>query len=181
MPETMMQLGPIQFSIMGPVYDTFERSSDYRWATKERLKRRPAKQWIGIGDDKISVKGDVYPLFDPIGNGKRVGVKTIELLRGYAEQGTPLMLVSGTGKKYGRFCILSINHTDSVLFNNGLPRKQSFTMELARYGEDELGERGIIYDGDIIQRQLRQQRMDINGNMPSFENQTTQTTQTMMA
>jgi phage protein U len=147
----LYRLGPLVFSIRGAAPETVENSTNYRWPTQNRLGRRPALQWVGIGEQNITFSGTIYPTFDPLGDGSIVGIRRIDEIRQLADQGLPLDLHDGLGHYYGRWCIRSIKETRSVLFNNSAPRKQDFTIELGRYGEDgDTFEQSILYEGGSI-------------------------------
>jgi phage protein U len=49
MNRVMMQLGEYQFGVESAVYEQLRRSTSYRWQGQERIGRRPAQQFAGIG------------------------------------------------------------------------------------------------------------------------------------
>ena len=130
-----MNLGSIVFSISTRSFEELQRKCEYRWATMERLGRRPAKQWIGVGTDDITISGVVFPLLET-GTSSVVGIGQIEEMRKLAEEGNPQDLVDGMGKILGRFVIESIDETASHHLDNGAPRQQEYSLSLSRYGED---------------------------------------------
>jgi phage protein U len=68
-------------------------------------------------------------------------------MRAQAGLGIPLMLISGNGTAFGRWCITSITETESVFMSDGSPRKITFSLSLKRYGEEKLsGALGIVQD-----------------------------------
>jgi phage protein U len=48
----------------------------------------------------------------------------------------PVNLTSGYGENFGRWYLARIEEEQSGLFTDGMPRKQQFTLEFQRYGED---------------------------------------------
>ncbi|WP_273794633.1 phage tail protein [Brucella intermedia] len=132
MAYTMMGLGPFRFSIDTAAYQTLTRKSEYRWESQERIGRHPAMQFIGAGHETFTLEGTVYPHW-------RSGFGQVEEMRGIAGQGSPLMLVSGTGRVFGRFVITEVEERQTYFHPNGAPRKQEFTLELKSYGEDGEG------------------------------------------
>lgn len=55
-----------------------------------------------------------------------------------ADLGTPLFLISGNGFAFGRWCILSVNETNTVFMKDGTARKIEFSIKLQKYGEDNV-------------------------------------------
>jgi phage protein U len=61
MNETLLALGTYRFSIDTAAYQTLKRRQSYRWQSQERLLRSPAQQFVGLGDDTITLAGVIYP------------------------------------------------------------------------------------------------------------------------
>jgi hypothetical protein len=130
MTETMMMLGTeYMFSVGTAAYQSLRRSSAYRWPAQERIGRRPARQYVGPGDETITLDGTVYPHY--LG-----GTGQIERMREVAGRGEPLTLVDGIGRNLGQWCIERVEETDEVFDADGLPRRMDFRLGLACYGED---------------------------------------------
>ncbi|MDQ7091746.1 MAG: phage tail protein [Methylococcales bacterium] len=125
-----MILGSYIFSLHTAAYETLQRTTSYRWKAQERIGQRPAQQFLGIGSDEITLNGTILPDFAG-------GHSQIVRMKSSAEEGKPLMLVSGTGAILGKWCIVKIAETNSILLSNGVGRKIEFTMNLIRYGEDD--------------------------------------------
>lgn len=130
MPESfLMALGDYRFSLGTAAYQSLRRSTEYRWATQERLQRRPALQYLGPGTDEITLEGTVYPFY-------RGGLGQIDEMRRIAYAGTPLSLVDGRGFAHGRWVIRRIEETQRYFLPNGAPRRIDFSLRIAAYGED---------------------------------------------
>ncbi len=129
MTETMMALGAYRFAVDSSAYQQLVRSSQYRWPSQERVGRRPARQFVGRGEDTVTLSGVVHPHYAG-------GLGQIDRMREIAGQGLPLLLADGRGKIWGLWCIERIEETRSVFFANGDPRKIEFSLTLAHYGED---------------------------------------------
>jgi len=78
---------------------------------------------------EITLEGVIYPDW-------RGGLKQIDQMRAAAGRKEPLMLVSGTGRIFGLYVILSIQEKASIFKASGSPRKQEFTLTLKEYGAD---------------------------------------------
>ncbi|MCO8167878.1 phage tail protein [Pseudomonas sp. 21LCFQ02] len=127
--DTKSGIQPYYFNLDTAAFDELRRSSPYRWAEQERLMRRPAQQAVGVGTEKLSIKGAIFP-------GVRGGLKQLERLRSFGEQLKPLLLTTGYGLVLGHWCLLNVDDEQSALLSGGAPRKQGFSLEFSRYGDD---------------------------------------------
>jgi phage protein U len=120
---------PYYFNLDTAAFDELRRSTEFRWASQERLSRRPAQQAVGMGEEKITLKGAIFPGF-------KGGLKQLDTLRSLGAQLKPLTLTTGYGDVLGTWCLKNVEEEQSVLLQGGIPRKQAFTLEFARYGDD---------------------------------------------
>ncbi|MBN3862089.1 phage tail protein [Pseudomonas frederiksbergensis] len=120
---------PYYFNLDTAAFDELRRSTEFRWASQERLGRRPAQQAVGIGEEKITLKGAIFPGF-------KGGIKQLDTLRSLGAQLKPLTLTTGYGDVLGTWCLKNVEEEQSALLQGGIPRKQAFTLEFARYGDD---------------------------------------------
>ncbi|NVZ82509.1 phage tail protein [Pseudomonas yamanorum] len=120
---------PYFFNLDTAAFDELRRSSAFRWASQERLTRRPAQQAVGMGDEKLTLKGAIFPGF-------RGGIKQLDTLRSLGAKLQPLTLTTGYGDVLGTWCMTSVEEEQSALLAGGIPRKQGFTLEFVRYGDD---------------------------------------------
>nr|VFK12746.1 MAG: hypothetical protein BECKLFY1418C_GA0070996_100167 [Candidatus Kentron sp. LFY] len=125
----MMALGDYRFSVNEAAYQTLVHSSEYRWKSQERVGRLPAQQYVGPGTETVSLEGVIYPHYAG-------GIGQLDAMRLEANKGEPLMLVDGRGNVWQKWVITSIEETQSILFEDGTPRKVEFSLQLSRYGED---------------------------------------------
>ncbi len=125
----MMALGDYYFSIDTASYQTWQRSTAYRWPQQERIGREPASQFIGPGTDTIILDGTIYPHY-------KGGIGQLDAMREMAGTGAPLLLVDGLGRVHRKWCITQIDEGQSVFLPGGIPRKVTFSLQLQRYGED---------------------------------------------
>jgi phage protein U len=126
----MMQLGTFKFSLSTAAYDVFTRSTNYRWQGQERFGKIPAQQYTGPGEETITLSGIVYPSFAG-------GTGQLNSMRAVANTGKPLQLVDGQGYVWGKWIINSIEEAREIFFDNGISRKQGFTMKITQYGDDQ--------------------------------------------
>lgn len=134
----MMILGVYRFCIDNAAYQSLVRNTEYKWEEQKRLNNETAVQFVGLGSETITLEGTIYPQF-------KGGLKQISAMRTQAGVGIPLMLISGNGSAFGRWCITSISETQTYFLKDGTPRKITFQISLKKYGEErQKGIKGII-------------------------------------
>ncbi|WP_414451517.1 phage tail protein [Burkholderia sp. 22PA0099] len=117
------------FNLSTAAYDKLRRATRYRVATQERLNRQEALQAVSEGGETITLSGVVFPALG-------AGVRQIGRLREIGGRMKPLQLTTGDGEVLGRWLLQSIEEEQEALLVDGLPRKQAFSVEFGRYGED---------------------------------------------
>lgn len=134
----MMMLGAYRFCIGNAAYQSLARTTEYKWEEQKRLLGEPAMQFMGAGAETITLEGVVYPQF-------KGGLRQVALMRAEAGIGIPLMLISGNGMAFGRWCITNINETQTFFLKDGTARKIAFSLTLKKYGEEkQAGALGIV-------------------------------------
>ncbi|MEC4240173.1 phage tail protein [Pseudomonas sp. DSV-1] len=123
------QSQPYYFNLDTAAFEELSRTTDFRWASQERLTRRPEQQAIGMGEERIKLKGSIYPGF-------KGGLKQLDTLRSIGGELQPLGLTTGYGDVLGNWCLKSIEEEQGAFLQGGIPRKQAFTLEFLRYGDD---------------------------------------------
>ena len=131
----MMILGVYRFCISNAAYQALSRTTEYNWAELDRLGGNTALQYTGKKAETITLEGAIYPQF-------KGGLRQITLMRGQAGLGKPLMLISGNGFAFGKWCIASISENQSFFLKDGTPRKITFNLTLKKYGEEK--KRGLM-------------------------------------
>lgn len=117
-----------RFEVGGPSFERLRRESQYNVAPQDRLTRRPAMQAVGKGGETISVSGAIYLA--------RHGAGHIDRLRAIGYAMRPVLLTTGYGEYLGRWYIARIEDEQELFFADGAPRKQTYTLEFTRYGDD---------------------------------------------
>ena len=120
---------PYYFNLDTAAFDELRRQTAFRWAAQERLTRRPAQQAVGLGEEKITIKGAIYPSY-------KGGLKQLDRLRSIGAKLLPLNLTTGYGEVLGNWCLTNIDEEQSALLPGAIPRKQGFSLEFVRYGDD---------------------------------------------
>jgi phage protein U len=120
---------PYYFNLDTAAFDELRRQTSFRWAGQERLRRSVAQQAVGLGEEKITLKGAIFP-------GHKGGIKQLNTLRSIGRNLQPLNLVTGYGEVLGNWCLVNIEEEQSHLLAGGIPRKQGFSLEFVSYGND---------------------------------------------
>lgn len=124
----MLALGMFVFMRQTLPYQTLQRDTEYRWPSNSRVGKRDAFQYLGPGEEKITLAGVLYPEL----TGGKMTMTTVRLM---AEEGRAWSLLDGGGTIYGMYVINNVSETGSVFFSDGTPRKIDFTMTLTRVDE----------------------------------------------
>lgn len=138
----MAKLGDYQFCLDTAAFQQLQRTTEYRWATINRIGREPATQFTGKGEDTIELSGVIYPHF-------RGGLSQVSQMRQSADKGEPLAMVYAfeqVGQYCGRWVIKSVREGRTEFMRDGTPRKMEFTLSLLAYGEDA----GVAGGGSVI-------------------------------
>ncbi|MFT2186372.1 phage tail protein [Pseudomonas putida] len=120
---------PYYFNLDTAAFEELQRKTAYRWAGQERLTRDIAQQAVGQGEDKLTIKGTIFPGF-------KGGIGQLNTLRSIGRRLQPLSLTTGYGEVLGSWCLQSVDEDQGALLPGGIPRKQSFTLEFVKYGDD---------------------------------------------
>ena len=121
----LMALGMFLFEIPTLAYDEMQRKTDWRHARSTRVGARDATQFVGVGDETISLSGSVYAEITD-------GRVSLDDLRSMAGDGEALPLVDGTGTVYGNFVIEAIDERHAFLMSDGRARRIDFAIDLLR-------------------------------------------------
>ena len=106
------------------------RKKAYRWPAQGRIARPEAVQFVGAGAETLTVKGYIHPHF----KGSALHMEKIHQL---ADEGIPHMVLTGTGKVFGKYAITDVSEDFKELMDDGRPRRVDYTITLTRYGNDQ--------------------------------------------
>lgn len=116
------------FNLSTAGFDTLRRQTNYNVAAQERLTRTNALQAVSKGGETITLSGVIFT--------KQSGSGQLDRLRRIGYEMLPVNLISGYGETFGQWYLVRIEEEQGYLFSDGMPRKQQFTLEFQRYGED---------------------------------------------
>jgi len=125
----LMTLGLFVFETASLPFESFDRSTDWRYGQADRFDARKASQFTGPGDDKITLTGVLY--------GGQIGsYGALSTIRDMADAGEAYPLIDGSGNVMGNWFIKSLKETRTLFFVDGMPRKADFTLDLERAEDD---------------------------------------------
>lgn len=138
----MMILGMFPFALSTTPYESISRDNTWRHVSSERVGLSPRYQYIGAGEEPITLTGTLYPEISG-------GDVSLAVLRTMAYTGLAWPLVEGTGDIYGMYVITGLKQTRTEFFSDGKARKIDFTLSLKKANEDLL-ENINEYAGDVM-------------------------------
>ncbi|MEW5715085.1 phage tail protein [Pseudomonas sp. SB113] len=133
----MMTLGMFVFGLPTLAYQELQRTTEWRHSSTSRIGTNPASQFLGRGEDTISLPGTLMP-------GLVGSPLSLDVLRKMADTGKAWPLIGGTGRIYGTWVITSISETQQVFFEDGTPRRYEFTISLKRIDDGRIDMLGSL-------------------------------------
>lgn len=125
----MMIFGMFVFELKTLPHQQIQQSKTWRHVRNERINRSAAWQYIGAGDDQITLSGMLYPEITG-------GEVSLTLLNTQAYTGCPWPLIDGNGQIYGMYVITGLQTTRSELDRYGKAKKIEFSISFQRCDED---------------------------------------------
>lgn len=127
----LMALGQFLFQLQDLAYSELQRSTAWRHAQNSRVGARPAQQFVGPGDDTITLAGVLVP--DIAGK-----LSSLATLRAMADAGDAYAMVDGSGQVMGAWVITGMQESGSALTANGIARRTAFSITLQRGDDDRV-------------------------------------------
>lgn len=131
----LLALGLFVFEISTLAHQELQRKTDWRYARSPRIGARDALQFLGPGDETVSLSGAVYA---EIADGR----VSLDQLREMASAGEALPLVDGRGEVFGNFVIEAIDERHAALMADGRPRRIDFGIDLLRVDDPADADQG---------------------------------------
>ncbi|NWB72617.1 phage tail protein [Pseudomonas sp. G5001] len=127
----MLALGMFVFSLSTAAYQELQRQTEWRHASNNRIGAVPARQFLGRGDDAITLPGVILP--ELAGSGL-----SLDAIRLMANTGKAWPMVEGSGRIYGLWVIESLSENKTYFFRDGTPRRIEFSLSLKRIDDDRI-------------------------------------------
>jgi phage protein U len=123
----LYQLGPVTVDTFPFSVDAVDRESSADFAAKDLLGRIKGQEFVGEGDDTLSLKGKILP-FKPRMN----GLPAWEVLHGLRKSGEPLYVMRGDFIALGWFVITNMREGHSMLHPNGIGQQIEHEIRLLK-------------------------------------------------
>lgn len=130
MAHVMLTLGSFKFNIDAAAYNELQQTHAWRWQGQARIGSHDLLQCTGKDNDQITLSGAIATTF------REVGIGQLDRLKALGDQMKPQLLTSGLGDVMGYWAVVSLQGSNSRFLQGGVPRSQSFTLELKYYGSD---------------------------------------------
>ncbi|MFY9351640.1 MAG: phage tail protein [Sphingobium sp.] len=121
----LMSLGLFVFELATLPFSEMQRRSDWRHPASDRVGAPPAAQYVGRGEDNVTLSGVLMP--EAAGT-----LDSIEQLRAMADAGDAYPLIDGRGVIIGLYVITALDERKSHFLDNGVARKTDFALDLRR-------------------------------------------------
>ena len=118
-------LGMFIFDTDTTLFDELSRRRSWRHGRTERFGARAASQYLGPGDDQVTLSGKLIP--ELAGS-----YSSIEKLVEMADTGEAYPLADGIGNIMGSYTIETIDEQHGTLIDNGRARVIDFNIDLKR-------------------------------------------------
>jgi phage protein U len=158
----LFQWGPIQFQVYPFNVNSMSHATGADWAKKEIAGAAQYREWVGEGDETITLKGKVFPHFfarqmrarkikDSLSNGSGSlnrdtgllqehtgqyqssgGLSHLDLIDNMRRLGQAHILIRGDGWHFGWFVIEELNRGHSLIAQDGIGQQIEFEAKFQR-------------------------------------------------
>ncbi|WP_333701193.1 phage tail protein [Sphingobium yanoikuyae] len=126
----LMAFGMFIFDLPTLAHNELQRRASWRHARSARVGARDATQYVGPGEETVSLSGAVYA---EIADGR----VSIDDLRTMAASGEAWPLLDGTGTVFGDYVIEAIDERHAYLMTDGRAQRIDFAIDLLRVAEKD--------------------------------------------
>lgn len=129
--STLYQFGLVQFQVWPLNVHEVTHVTATDWAKKEIAGAPIFREWVGEGDEEISLRGRVFPHFY---NGSRLGTGLghLDILDEMRRSGKSYILMRGDGLNLGWYVIERFSRGHQSLDQKGIGRHIEFEATFAR-------------------------------------------------
>lgn len=132
-----MVWGFFPFALESLPYESFDKKVGYKWASNPRVGARDAWQFLGVGDEEVTLSGKLLP---SVTGGRNV----LEILRLQAFYGQGFPLIERTGRIHGNYICLNADEIARQFEHNGAPHIIDFSIKFKRVDNELMSALGII-------------------------------------
>lgn len=127
----LLALGQFPFLLLSAPLNEWQRQRAWKHATNSRVGARDASQYVGQGNDSITLAG-------LIAAGEIGSPLSLDVLVAMADTGDAYVLVDGTGRVHGAFVIAELHETQTYHNLLGVAQKIEFTLTLNRVDDSAM-------------------------------------------
>lgn len=128
---TQLIWGFVLFNANSLIYSELNKKTNYRHVSNARVGKRAANQFVGAGDDIITIPGKLAPIITG-------GRTALQLLKAQADTGLPFPLIEGNGLAHGFYVMTDLEENHKYLIDDGRPKIIDYTITLKREGDDKI-------------------------------------------
>ncbi|MBG6205374.1 phage protein U [Labrenzia sp. EL_126] len=125
----LYMIGAVQIDTFPFSANNVTRRSSADWATKPLLNGLKNAEFMGEGDDYLTLRGHLLPA-------KIGGLTELEMIRGHMTSGAALPVMRGDGTPLGTFAIMSLQERHSDLLRDGIGAQIRYTIRLKKVPPD---------------------------------------------
>jgi phage protein U len=134
----LFQWGTIQFEVFPLNVHQMDHATQSEWARKEIVGAATYREWVGEGDDEVTLRGKVFPHFmsaklrergQPNSSG---GLGHLDVLDGMRRLGQAHLLIRGDGWKLGWYVIEKLARGHTMLGADGIGQQIEFQATFQR-------------------------------------------------
>lgn len=112
-------------------YSNLSSNKNYRHAFNERIGSRASQQFLGAGQETITITGTLVPF---VAGGRLA----LHRFQSQADSGLPFPLIESNGTVHGFYVITTISTEESEHVKDGRPKVIEYTITFQRVGDDML-------------------------------------------
>ncbi|MCJ5509241.1 phage tail protein [Klebsiella pneumoniae] len=125
----MMVFGMFIFTLRTAPYQQLQHAQEWRHVKNDRVNQSAGWQYIGPGEDNITLSGVLYPEI----TGGNLSLSALETI-GFS--GRPWPLIEGDGRIYGMYVMTRLERGKTEFDQFGGAKKIEFTLSLSRADAD---------------------------------------------
>lgn len=132
MSGVLMAWGPFRFEVGKTAYEEFQHRHGARWEKHPIIGRRPAGQYLGPGEEMVTLRGCIYTEYVPEGAAEMVAdlVQAAGLPNVYT-------LISADGTIHGPFRLEKARRAGSFIAPDGQAQKLAYDLEFAAHDDGD--------------------------------------------
>jgi phage protein U len=120
----LLTWGDYSFEVGGTSFEKLRHRFGGRWSKPPVFGRRPPGQYLGPGEEEVTLHGTIYPV--------DMGHSTFDqivAMQSAAGNGTVDMLFSGAGDAMGLFRLDDVDYETTNFLRDGTPQKVDYTLK----------------------------------------------------